>query len=93
MQAVGGVKVTNGWHWQKVYILANDNFELGTPEQRAARASIELGSYSSLHFERSVDNDGYFEGAGWDPIRRRNRDARYSSYTRLRTAGYSTRWR
>ena len=59
MQAVDGVKGTNDWDWQEVYVSANDTFALSTPEQQAQFESTELASYSTLPFVRSADNDGY----------------------------------
>jgi hypothetical protein len=54
MQAVGGVKGTNGYTWDQIYVLVNLTFALGTPAQQATWADTELGQYSLLPFERGL---------------------------------------
>lgn len=54
MQAVGGVKGTNDYTWDEIYVLVNDTFTLGTPAQQAEWAGTELGQYSTLPFERGL---------------------------------------
>jgi hypothetical protein len=53
-QAVGGVKGTNDYTWNGIYVLVNDTFTLGTPAQQAEWAGTELGQYSTLPFERGL---------------------------------------
>ena len=68
MQAVGGVKGTNDYTWDEIYVLVNDTFTLGTPAQQAAWEGTELGLYSTLPFERGLPGyavnarDGIQEG-------------------------------
>jgi hypothetical protein len=54
MQAVGGVKGTNDYTWDEIYVLVNDTFTLGTPAQQTEWEGTELGQYSLLPFERAV---------------------------------------
>lgn len=54
MQAVGGVKGTNDYGWDEIYLLVNDTFALGTPAQQVKWAGTELGQYSLLPFERGL---------------------------------------
>ena len=66
MQALGGVKGTNDYDWESIYLFANDTLALSSPESAAQLnasdneiGQILAGGDNPPWFQRSVDGDGY----------------------------------